>query len=122
MTQKRSNNPYVSFRNLPRRKYPAAGVDGLKTGFINRSGYCVTITCKRGGKRMIAVVTGFDSAKNRDIFTRQLLDWGYARAGDPDAANARSRSLKPRPAAKKNPVVPAKGKKAPPARKPVKRK
>ena len=107
---------------LPGRKYPAAGVDGLKTGFINRSGYCVTITCKRGGKRMIAVVTGFDSAKNRDIFTRQLLDWGYARAGDPDAANARSRSLKPRPAAKKNPVVPAKGKKAPPARKPVKRK
>ena len=99
-------------------------MDGLKTGFINRSGYCVTVTCKRGGKRMIAVVTGFDSAKNRDLFTRDLLKWGYARAEDPDAANARSRSLTPRPAAKKRPAAPpAKGRKAQPARKaPVKRK
>ena len=80
---------------LPGRRFPSVGVDGLKTGFINRSGYCVTITCKRGGKRMIAVVTGFDTAKNRDLFTRQLLDWGYARAADPAAANARSAKLKP---------------------------
>ena len=28
---------------LPGRKFPAPGVDGLKTGFINRSGYCVTL-------------------------------------------------------------------------------
>ena len=107
---------------LPGRKYPAPGVEGLKTGFINRSGYCVTITCKRGGKRMIAVVTGFDSAKNRDLFTRDLLKWGYARAADPDAANAKSRTLTPRPAAKKRPAAPpAKGKT--PARKTsVKRK
>ena len=107
---------------LPGRKFPAPGVDGLKTGFINRSGYCVTVTCKRGGKRMIAVVTGFDSAKNRDLFARDLLKWGYDRAEDPDAANARSRTF--RPAAKKRPAAPpAKGKKAQPARKaPVKRK
>ncbi|MBO4646604.1 MAG: hypothetical protein J5806_00430, partial [Lentisphaeria bacterium] len=82
---------------LPGRRYPAAGVDGLKTGFINRSGYCVTVTCKRAGKRMIAVVMGFDTAKNRDLFTRKLLDWGYARAADPAAANARSAKLKPVP-------------------------
>ncbi len=107
---------------LPGRKFPAAGVDGLKTGFINRSGYCVTITCKRGSKRMIAVVTGFDSAKNRDLFSRQLLDWGYARAANPDAANARSRTLTPKPAPKKRPAPAAKStKKAQPARKqPVK--
>ena len=103
---------------LPGRKYPAAGVDGLKTGFINRSGYCVTVTCKRAGKRMIAVVTGFDSAKNRDLFTRKLLDWGYARAADPDAANARSRAITPRPAPRKRVAPPAKNKpKAQPARK-----
>ena len=75
---------------LPGRKYPATGVDGLKTGFINRSGYCVTTTCLRGGKRMIAVVVGFDMAKNRDLFVRKLLDWGYSRASDPAAANQRS--------------------------------
>ena len=82
---------------LPGRKYPAPGVDGLKTGFINRSGYCVTITCKRAGKRMIAVVTGFDRAKNRDLFARKLLDWGYARMADPAAANAKTAKYKPAP-------------------------
>lgn len=81
---------------LPGRKFPAPGVDGLKTGFINRSGYCVTVTCKRAGKRMVAVVMGFDSAKNRDLFTRRLLQWGYDRADDPAAANARSAKIKPK--------------------------
>ncbi|MBQ9338441.1 MAG: D-alanyl-D-alanine carboxypeptidase [Lentisphaeria bacterium] len=139
MIMKMASMTKSSFRNgklelvnhnnlLPGRKYPAPGVDGLKTGFINRSGYCVTITCKRAGKRMIAVVTGFDTAKNRDLFARQLLEWGYARAADPDAANARSRTITPRPAPKKR-VAPAGNKKAPvnkkaPARKkaPAKRK
>ena len=82
---------------LPGRKYPAPGVDGLKTGFINRSGYCVTVSCIRGGKRLIAVVTGFDSGKNRDLFTRSLLNWGYARRGDPVAANLKTAQFKPKP-------------------------
>lgn len=81
---------------LPGRKFPAPGVDGLKTGFINRSGYCVTVTCKRAGKRMIAVVTGFDRARNRDIFTRSLLNWGYARRENPDKANLQSARYKPK--------------------------
>ena len=84
---------------LPGRRFTAVGVDGLKTGFINRSGYCVTVTCKRGGKRMIAVITGFDRAKNRDLFARRLLDWGYARAENPVAANLQSAKIKPKPAA-----------------------
>jgi len=82
---------------LAGRRYPSPGVDGLKTGFINRSGYCVTITCKRAGKRMIAVIVGVDTAKNRDLFARKLLDWGYARMADPAAANARSSKLAPVP-------------------------
>ncbi|OQA86365.1 MAG: D-alanyl-D-alanine carboxypeptidase DacF precursor [Lentisphaerae bacterium ADurb.Bin242] len=71
---------------LPGGRYPAAGVDGLKTGFINRSGYCVTATCSRDGKRLIAVVVGFDTAKNRDLFVKKLLDWGYPRLENPAAA------------------------------------
>ena len=46
---------------------------------------------------MIAVVTGFDRAKNRDLFARKLLDWGYARMADPAAANARTAQYKPVP-------------------------
>jgi len=56
------------------------GVDGMKTGFINRSGFCTTVTCKRGDRRLIAVVTGFNSSKDRNNFIRKLLDWGYRRA------------------------------------------
>jgi D-alanyl-D-alanine carboxypeptidase (penicillin-binding protein 5/6) len=58
------------------------GVDGLKTGYIKRSGYCITVTCKRNGKRMVAVLTGFPPGhrRDRDKFAKQLLDWGYEKA------------------------------------------
>lgn len=64
----------------------APGVDGLKTGFINRAGFCLTATCLRDNRRLVAVVTGYPLRKERDRFVRQLLDWGYARAADPAAA------------------------------------
>lgn len=53
------------------------GVDGMKTGYTKRAGYCITATCLRNGRRLIAVTTGFGSSKRRDAFTRDLLDWGY---------------------------------------------
>jgi len=53
------------------------GVDGMKTGFTKKSGFCVTITCERGGRRLIAVLAGFPSSKERNRFARKLLDWGY---------------------------------------------
>ena len=61
-------------------------MDGLKTGFINRAGFCLTATCLRDNRRLVAVVTGYPLRKERDRFVRQLLDWGYARAADPAAA------------------------------------
>lgn len=76
---------------LPGGRYASPGVDGLKTGFIARSGYCVTVTCLRNGKRMIAMVTGYPTARERDQFLRQLLSWGYSRADDPAAALAETR-------------------------------
>lgn len=57
----------------------AAGVDGLKTGFIARSGYCLAASCKRGDRRVIAVVMGHPTWRDRDRFVKALLDWGYAR-------------------------------------------
>lgn len=55
------------------------GVDGMKTGYTKLAKYCTTVTCKRGNRRLIAVVTGFPSYKNRDNFVKKLLDWGYSR-------------------------------------------
>ncbi len=54
------------------------GVDGLKTGYTERAGFCVTFTCKRGGRRLIGCVTGFKAHRDRDAFCKALLDWGYA--------------------------------------------
>ena len=53
------------------------GVDGMKTGYTKHAGFCITATCLRSDRRLIAVTTGFTSSKRRDEFTRDLLDWGY---------------------------------------------
>lgn len=55
------------------------GVDGLKTGYTNASGYCITFSCKRGDRRLLGCVTGFKSARDRDTFCKALLDWGYSK-------------------------------------------
>lgn len=55
------------------------GVNGMKTGFTQSAGFCITATCDRGGKKMIAVATGFKVRKERDAFVAKLFDWGYKR-------------------------------------------
>lgn len=54
------------------------GVDGLKTGYTDAAGFCVTITCLRDGRRLLGCVTGYKRPKDRDAFCKALLDWGYA--------------------------------------------
>jgi D-alanyl-D-alanine carboxypeptidase (penicillin-binding protein 5/6) len=53
------------------------GVDGLKTGHIEESGYHLLATAKRDGQRMIAVVMGCDKVKKRAPETEKLLDYGF---------------------------------------------
>jgi serine-type D-Ala-D-Ala carboxypeptidase (penicillin-binding protein 5/6) len=53
------------------------GVDGLKTGFIKESGYGLVASGKRGDQRLLIVVTGLESAKEREAEARKLLDWGF---------------------------------------------
>lgn len=48
-------------------------VDGLKTGYINAGGSSVVITGKRKDKRVIAVVLGSASAKERDNAAADLV-------------------------------------------------
>ncbi len=94
---------YMQIKNhnylLPGSSEASEGVDGLKTGFINRSGFCLTATCLRDGRRLVAVVTGYPLRRERDRFVRQLLDWGYARAADPAAALKNDPKVPPRKAA-----------------------
>lgn len=53
------------------------GVDGLKTGHIEESGYHLVATAKREGQRMIAVVMGCDKMKKRAPETQKLLEYGF---------------------------------------------
>ena len=51
------------------------GVDGIKTGWTNEAGYCLTATIKRDNKRFIAVVMGGSSAKVRNQEIMQMLNY-----------------------------------------------
>jgi len=53
------------------------GADGLKTGHTNEAGYCFLGSAKRGGRRLILVVAGMDSAKARRDEAERLMRWGF---------------------------------------------
>jgi len=53
------------------------GADGLKTGFINESGYNLVGSAVQNGKRLIVVVMGLPTAADRTSEAKKLLDWGY---------------------------------------------
>ena len=53
------------------------GVDGLKTGFINASGYNLAASAVRNNRRLIAVVLGGHSRSARDNHVEALLDAGF---------------------------------------------
>jgi D-alanyl-D-alanine carboxypeptidase len=53
------------------------GVDGLKTGFINASGYNLSASAVRDNRRLIAVVLGGNSTAARDSHVEDLLESGF---------------------------------------------
>jgi len=53
------------------------GVDGLKTGFINASGFNLAASAVRDGRRLIAVVLGGSSTAARDNNVQDLLTVGF---------------------------------------------
>jgi D-alanyl-D-alanine carboxypeptidase (penicillin-binding protein 5/6) len=53
------------------------GVDGLKTGHIEESGYHLLATAKRDNQRMIAVVMGCDKMSTRAREALKLIEHGF---------------------------------------------
>jgi D-alanyl-D-alanine carboxypeptidase len=49
------------------------GVDGIKTGYINASGFNLVSSVKRDGRRIVAVVMGGATARSRDAHMRDLI-------------------------------------------------
>jgi D-alanyl-D-alanine carboxypeptidase len=57
------------------------GMDGLKTGLTNASGFNLAASAVRGGRRLIGVVFGGISAVQRDDYMASLLDDGFQKVG-----------------------------------------
>ena len=50
------------------------GADGLKTGYIRASGFNLVTSVGRGGRRIVAVVMGGETAKSRDAHMEELIE------------------------------------------------
>jgi D-alanyl-D-alanine carboxypeptidase len=64
--------------------YP--GADGIKTGFINASGFNLATSAVQNGHRLIGVIMGGRTFRSRDAAMAAMLDKGFAEvAGTPPA-------------------------------------
>ncbi len=80
------------------------GIDGLKTGYTRRAGFCLCATAERNGLRFISVVMGADSERHRFSESARLLGAGFAQlrrevlaeAGKPCGAPLRVENGSPR--------------------------
>jgi D-alanyl-D-alanine carboxypeptidase (penicillin-binding protein 5/6) len=62
-------------RNPLLTDYP--GADGMKTGYTKESGYGLVGSAVRDGRRLIMVIAGLGSIKDRKQEAQKLLDWGF---------------------------------------------
>ncbi len=53
------------------------GADGLKTGYTNVSGYGLTASAERDGRRLYLALHGMKSARVRAREAERLIEWGF---------------------------------------------
>lgn len=53
------------------------GADGMKTGFTKEAGYGLVGSAVQNGLRLIVVVNGLKTAKERGDDAKKLLEWGF---------------------------------------------
>ena len=54
------------------------GVDGIKTGRTDVAGHGIVISAKKNGRRLIAVINGLKSEKERASEAKKMLDFGFS--------------------------------------------
>lgn len=72
-------NRMIRNHNGMLRDYP--GTDGIKTGFINASGFNIVTSAQREGVRLVGAVFGGTSWPQRNNHMAELLDEGFQRMG-----------------------------------------
>ena len=57
------------------------GADGIKTGYVNDSGFNLVASAQRDGVRLVAAVFGGRTGRERDRHMMTILDRGFAAMG-----------------------------------------
>ena len=73
-----TDNPFWLVNTNKMVKY-YHGMDGLKTGYTSKAGFCLTSTAKRNDVRLISVIMKADSSTSRNAMTKTLLDYGFSK-------------------------------------------
>ncbi len=70
---------YNEIKQYSRNKllYLDDSVDGMKTGFTKKAGYCLVSSALRGKRRLISVVMGAKSPEHRTNASKSLLEYGF---------------------------------------------
>ena len=53
------------------------GADGLKTGHTEEAGFCLAASAVKGERRLIEVMSGMNSNKERSDEAERLMSWGF---------------------------------------------
>jgi serine-type D-Ala-D-Ala carboxypeptidase (penicillin-binding protein 5/6) len=67
----------ISQQNRNTLLYRDRNVDGMKTGWTTRAGYCLVASAERDGMRLISVVMGTASEEARVVETQKLFTYGF---------------------------------------------
>ena len=76
-SQKEFTYNNITQTNRNKLLFTDSTVDGLKTGWTSKAGYCLVTSANRVDMRLISVVLGSDSPAIRTSETEKLLDYGF---------------------------------------------
>ena len=76
-SQKEFTYNNITQTNRNKLLFTDSTVDGLKTGWTQKAGYCLVTSANRVDMRLISVVLGSDSPAIRISETEKLLDYGF---------------------------------------------
>lgn len=68
------------------------GIDGLKTGYTDKAGYCLTATMNKNNMRLISVVMKSNTKDNRSSDTIGMMEYGYSMYGSETILNKKDYS------------------------------
>ena len=57
--------------------YTMKGADGMKTGHTEEAGFCLAASATKGDRRLIEVMSGMSSNRERSEEAERLMSWGF---------------------------------------------